>query len=559
MSEAPQPSPLRRARRLFDFVRHVPPDKLVRRAELRLRALWPRAAKPSLRTVWSVSDEAPSPLFPPRTHLLTPDRASVRLLGRDITSARTPDWSAPHDGPSQQLSRMQLHYMEWLEALDDETFLGAALGWVNAGLEGPARRDAWNSFTLSIRVVVWMQQIAARRARLPPDDVERLNRSIVHQLDHLCLHLETDLGGNHLLKNIKALIWAGTYFQGAAADRWRRRGLELLRRELSAQILPDGVHFERSVSYHCQTLADLLEVRWCLAEDPFDGVLDATLLLMSRAALDLSHPDGRVAQFNDAGLTSAYSGGECATAYGRMFGVEPGPARTFGYEAAGYFGHRGRRIYVVVDCGKIGPDDLPGHAHGDILSFELSVDGARFVVDQGVFEYEAGARRQASRSAENHNTFCFAGADQAEFFAAFRVGRRPKVSLEAWLPSDEGFVLRGSHNGFRALPGAPRHRREFEVSEEAIQVTDWVSSSSGRTGAVRFLLHPAVEVELDGRSADLWVGSTRVRLASTRPMVLEPARWWPDLGVERPTRRIVIPFPEGECEHLAKFIILRNG
>ena len=36
------------------------------------------------------------------------------------------------------------------------------------------------------------------------------------------------------------------------------------------------------------------------------------------------------------------------------------------------------------DAGDIGPDYQPGHAHGDMLSFELSLNGHRVIVDSGV-------------------------------------------------------------------------------------------------------------------------------------------------------------------------------
>ena len=100
--------------------------------------------------------------------------------------------------------------------------------------------------------------------------------SLAAQLIFLEANLETDIGGNHLIKNIKALIWASAFFQGPDAARWRKLGLDLLARELTAQILTDGVHYERSPSYHCQRLADLLECRHALgAETP--PALDAAL------------------------------------------------------------------------------------------------------------------------------------------------------------------------------------------------------------------------------------------------------------------------------------------
>ena len=174
------------------------------------------------------------------------------------------DWTAPSLEPKDQLWRMNLHYMEYLEEVDDARFLELAHDWIEAN---PARRpgawkDSHNSYALSLRAVVWMQQLARRR--LP--DAGLIAASLAEQMRFLEDNLETDLGGNHLVKNIKALIWASAFFEGKAAVRWRAKGLRLLRAALEEQILPDGVHFERSPSYHAQVFADLLECRHALAD-----------------------------------------------------------------------------------------------------------------------------------------------------------------------------------------------------------------------------------------------------------------------------------------------------
>ena len=150
---------------------------------------------------------------------------------------------------------------------------------------------------------------------------------------------------------------------------------------------------------------------------------------MAQVSADLTHPDGGPVLFNDSGLTMAYSPAECLDVYERLYGRRPGTRRSFAFEAAGYYGMRSDELYMVADCGRIAPDDLPAHGHGDVLSFELSVAGSRIIVDQGVFEYIAGEKRQRARAAWSHNTLCFEGADQADFFGAFRCGRRPNVMV----------------------------------------------------------------------------------------------------------------------------------
>ena len=59
---------------------------------------------------------------------------------------------------------------------------------------------------------------------------------------------------------MKALIFAGLFFEGPDADRWVGLGLKILSKELNEQILEDGGHFELSPMYHSIILEDLLDI-----------------------------------------------------------------------------------------------------------------------------------------------------------------------------------------------------------------------------------------------------------------------------------------------------------
>ena len=76
-----------------------------------------------------------------------------------------------------------------------------------------------------------------------------------------------------------------------------------------------------------------------------------------------------------------------------------------------------------MDVGEIGPDYQPGHAHADFLAIELSLDGARFIVDGGVKEYAEGPDRAWSRSVQAHSTVFVEGEEPLELWGAFRVGQ----------------------------------------------------------------------------------------------------------------------------------------
>ena len=505
-------------RRALAFGRHIPPAKLIRRIALtarrRLRDRFGWHA-PEAAASPATAAAPPLPLFAARAGHLTPGTGdlSFTFLGRNQLMPGAVDWRAPGEGPAHQLWRMNLHYMEYLEAVDDRLFAELVLQWIAAN--PPDRpgvwKDSWNSYALSLRVVVWMQQMARRGASLPLAARAAIDASLASQMRFLEHNLETDLGGNHLVKNIKALVWASAYFAGADSQRWRNMALGLLRAALAEQILGDGMHYERSPSYHCQVFADLLECRHVLGAGALDGELDRFLHAMAQVAADLAHPDGRIAQFNDSGLSMAYAPGECLDVFERLLSTRPKPRAVFGLAQAGYFGLRTKSTYLVADCGRIAPDDLPAHGHGDILSFEWSVDGQRIIVDPGVFEYVAGEKRARSRSASAHNTLCFSGADQAEFFGAFRCGRRPDVTVHRFEPGPASFVLEGSHDGFAILPGKPRHSRRFEASATRLLIQDSISGQPDRPAALHFLFHPDVHVEQHGPDESFPSGQRKIK------------------------------------------------
>lgn len=555
--------PVQQVARAIAFGRHVPLARIARRIGLgvkrRVRQHTGAGAADSSVTP-SLSDRPPLPVFQPRHGELGRNGGQLRFtfLNRSHDMTGAIDWRAGGEGPEHQLWRMNLHYMEYLEGIDDGLFADLAMQWIAAN--PPYKRgywkDSWNSYTVSLRTVVWMQQLALRAERLDSATRAAILAALAQQVRFLEDNLETDIGGNHLIKNIKALIWASAFFAGSEAARWRGLGLAKLVDELPRQILPDGMHCERSPSYHCQVFADLLECRSALGEDPLGGALDEALARMAQVTADLAHPDGRAALFNDAGLSMAYAPAECLDVYAGLHGSKPAPRRVFSLRDAGYFGLRTGDTYFIADCGRIAPDDLPAHGHGDVLSFEWSVEGKRIIVDQGVYEYNAGHRRQASRSAASHNTLCFEDADQADFFGAFRCGRRPDVEVGAYEETAQGFVLEGTHDGFRHLPGAPRHIRRFEVAPERIVIRDRLEGRPDRRATIGFLLHPECRIEVTGTNARIVRGATQIQMTSTLPIRVEVAVWWPDMGCERATKRLRVSLEAGISELVTKLRIV---
>jgi len=209
---------------------------------------------------------------------------------------------------------------------------------------------------------------------------------------------------------------------------------------------------------------------------------------------------------------------------------------SFALPSTGYYGSRtshGR--YLICDFAPIGPDHIPGHAHGDIFSCELSYHGHRVVVDSGVFDYEISDTRAYCRSTRAHNTVTIDGQDQCEFWAAFRVARRGRPRDVRWAPFDGGFRLQGWHDSYTRLRGKPKHTRQLTWHDAGILlIRDEVSTKSAVKGVSRIHLHPdCTLVRQDGNSVEMNspAGPFSVRFAGPGTLQVEESFYCPEFGL----------------------------
>jgi uncharacterized heparinase superfamily protein len=446
-----------------------------------------------------------------------------------------PDW-AP--GNTSLLWQFNLHYFDWLWALDYEAARDAVSDWIDR--HGLARdRVGWYAYPTSLRLMNWtalFQGPFRDRVLRQHGFLQELWRSIHLQAEWLAAHLETHIQANHLLENAAALTFVGSRFRTPCGDRWFETGLELLKRELAEQLLADGLHYERSPMYHQRVLYLLLLLH---AAGPTE-VRKVVAPYVPRAATalrQLCHPDGGIALLNDAAFDICTPPDALLAGYGAS-GLPPLPPPTDGPWAlsdAGYYGWRDDAgTYLVCDAGAIGPDYQPGHGHGDMLSFELSLNGHRVIVDSGVHDYLEGDMRSYCRSTRAHNTVEIDGADQCEFWADFRVARRGHPFDIDWRRGDGSFFLQASHDGYARLPGSPVHKRRFVWDKSGgLKVTDEILSPKPHTTVSRLHLHPDCQVEeFEGKQVTVrYAGGTfRVAFNGGGALMQEESHYCPEFG-----------------------------
>jgi len=476
------------------------------------------------------------------------------LLGEENRITSAPDWTRTDLEP---LWIYNLHYFDDLRARDAHERRAEQhelmLRWMK---ENPAGAGpAWDPYPTSLRIVNWIKW-AISGGELGPE----LEQSLALQAEYLSRRIEHYLQGNHLLANAKGLTFAGLFFAGAAAKRWLEAGLALLERQISEQILPDGGHFELSPMYHATVLEDLLDVvnvSFCYEQNTSStdlrGSLGPVAERMLRWLCCMTHPDGEIAFFNDAAT-----------------GVAPVPAQLFAYAErlgirirasldpqlehlrdSGYVRMRRGLATLFADVARIGPDHLPGHAHADTLSFELSLGTERALVNSGTSRYGTSAERLRQRSTSAHNTVEIDGEDSSEIWSGFRVGRRARpfdLDLQA-RPGET--VLRCSHDGYRYKPGRPVHERRWRLHENGLDVTDVIH---GRFDSARANYHfaPRVGAELDRSGTELHLSlpeqqtiNATIRGGRAR---LERTTYHPRLGSALPSQVLRIDFRGSECQ-----------
>jgi uncharacterized heparinase superfamily protein len=325
-------------------------------------------------------------------------------------------------------------------------------------------------------------------------------QSLYRQARSLRKQLEFHLLGNHLFKNAVALLYVGYFFEGKEAQEWYEKGKKILINQLDEQVLADGGHFERSPMYHALILEDILDclnlVRSSQEFDnqEFDKLLETRAKSMLGFLNDIIHPDGSFPVFNDTAQGIA-STPEQLFSYARRLNLDwtKNGSNLIEKQNFGLVVLNSKQFRCIIDAGVIGPDYLPGHAHCDTLSYELSLQGQLIVVNAGVFQY-AGEERNVYRATRSHNTVEINHAEQHEIWSTFRVARRGyPQNVSANHRSGELFFT-GQHTGYQRLNGKPIHQREIHLAVGQMNVIDRVIGK-GKHSAKSFIhFHPEVEI-----------------------------------------------------------------
>ena len=568
------PDLLKTIDRYFQTLRYLRPVQIYGRIWFNLKKAKVNASPAPPRRVVSgpwipVATRAPS-LLSQRDFLFLNQSGSLSEIGWD-------------GGQREKLWRYNQHYFDDLNArasAERATWhLALIEDWI--AQNPPGVGVGWEPYPTSLRIVNWVKWALSGNT---------LSQAALHSLAvqtrWLCQRLEFHLLGNHLFTNAKALVFAGLFFQGPEANGWLKRGTDILSAEIPEQILSDGGQFERSPMYHALALEDMLDLCNVLSSfetrnhtgegepadvaqgEEFDQsaeLLDFKSLCESRIPgmlawlKTIQHSDSEISFFNDAALGIAPSCAELEAYASRMgFEVMPISKSSVHLKDSGYCRLQNASAVVLIDIAPIGPDYLPGHAHADTLSFELSLFSKRVFVNSGTSCYGSSPERHRQRGTAAHNTVVLNNQDSSEVWGGFRVARRARVQHARVEQYDEVLVVQAEHDGYQRLSGSPIHARRIELSDHELIVTDTATLSDGKPykglAVARFHAHPDLKISLTSRAdySGVIQFSDGKTLSLTVPIAasvrVEPSTWHPRFGESVENQCLVIELLNGESK-----------
>jgi uncharacterized heparinase superfamily protein len=459
---------------------------------------------------------------------------------------------------------------DWLEELVGFDWLRhlAADGGVIAAAQARACVADWIEVQGRWHEVAWRPDLVARRMTswLGHADVivhgadqaffDSFITALGRQLRYLLSAVDTTARPRTRLAVRIAIVQAGLCLDDC--ERIVPRACDQLERELEAQILPDGGHADRNP----QTLVELLPTLICLRDtfaqrdlEPPHELICAIERMLPMLRLFL-HGDGGLALFNGATST-------CAADIASIIAIDAtrgrplAQARYSGYQRLVHGG-----VTLIADTGPPPPAGQAAGAHAGCLSFELSHDRHRIIVNCGEaapeeHDWIAVARTTAAHSTATVND-CPSGRLRSgwltrRLFAGALLDGPRTVEVERE-DGPAGTIVEAGHDGYERRFGLI-HSRRLYLSEDGCDLRGedsfMRSHDRFRLGgghaeryALRFHLHPSVRATAS-KSGDsvllLLPNHVGWRFTAVGGAIgLEESVYLGDGGQPRRTRQIVV-------------------
>ena len=487
------------------------------------------------------------------------NESDVLFLNHQGSVGSPNDWN---NDKEEKLWLYNLHYFDDLNSFGSQSRHVLQKYWVDKWIdENPAasKGNGWESYTLSLRVVNWTKAFLSGLVT----DEKTLN-SLAQQADFLSQDLEKHLLGNHYFVNLKALMFAGCFFQGKEADKWLAIALKGYESELKEQVLNDGGSFELTPMYHAIMLTDLLDLSNLFKAYPSRVPADVieltkqTIIKMFGWLHIMSHGDDKVSFFNDSAFGIAPENSvlrEYASKLGFAANELVTPTDSLivhNMQNTGYVSVKTAEMSLIADLAPVGPSYIPGHAHADSLSFELSLGKSRVFVNSGTSLYGISIERLRQRGTSAHNTVEINNKNSSQVWSGFRVAKRADIGnrLVGKVTSSNTVQFSAAHNGYKKQGMKCIHHRTWNVSLFACDIKDVIQDKFD--SAVGYLhLHPEIEIVINSdNGCTLKSNNHEIKLVvSGANLTVEDSTWHPEFGVVKANKKLRLEYQQAQVTY----------
>ena len=377
-----------------------------------------------------------------------------------------------------------------------------------------------NPMSVSLRLIILIETTSLFSKDIPIQARIRIQRCIWHHFLFLICNLE-NLGrcpANHYLTDIVGILWGSLHFSknNSLIRLIRNWAVATIEQEVESQVLPDGMHFEGSTSYHRLVTELFLYSAILLRKNGIavSAFYKERLKLMLRALNLFTLPTTLYPHIGDNDDCRLFYGSDYYSwnkrdasyilAIGAVFFNDSNffpkqqnsnelASLIFGQDEVNRLEQKPTDSYpnrFTLDSSQfyfIGNDEdcltincsCPrhpeyGHTHNDSLSFVLCLKGREVFVDPGSYFYTRDKKmRNLFRSTKYHNVLEIDKKDQwplpenALFFIP--KGAPPKVLR--WHSTEKKDVFTGEHYGYTRMPGKIVHKRTFSVEKETFTIS----------------------------------------------------------------------------------------
>lgn len=446
-----------------------------------------------------------------------------------------------------KLWRYNLHYFEFLlqDNIGDKNLEASRIleKWIDENEFG--KGTSWEPYPTSLRIINCIKW-HLKTGNLS----DKAMLSLWNQTRWLASRPEFHLLGNHLFINAKALLFSCALFQLDEKNKIYQLAIKILKNELKEQFLVDGAHFELSPMYHSLAMEDLLDLLSISSALPLNfpkDTIEKKFLKGMEWLITMIYNNEELSHFNDSanGIAPKYT--ELKN-YGCQLGlnlVSYENKNVNYYEASGFIVYKDINTHLIADVGHVGPHYLPGHAHADTLSFELSFNGQRIIVNSGTSVYGTSPERHRQRSTSAHSTVEIDEKNSSEVWSGFRVARRAvpfNINVNPFDSSNNSISFNASHDGYKRLKNEPIHKRSWTFNGHYWVIEDEISGYKNFVIS-RYYLHPDLEVDISCSGYIISKNNSNlalVEILNTKDIEITDSTYHDEFGITRLSKCIQV-------------------